>query len=147
MTATLAPRRSTAAELLRLMAAWLAVVLALQGVAAAFALARGPVHSHREPSAALAAAGAAWVFSHHEHQHRTGERHFHAAGDPSVLAEPGADGVDALAFALTAALALLAFGAILPLHTERRGHVWRTVLPWARVTALVGFPFKPPRMG
>ena len=97
----LAPHpRSTAAELMRLLAVWLAAIVLVQGVAAAQALGFGPLHRHT--AAAL----------HDDHHHHDGaQRHHHAASDGSMLAVAAAEpAFDAAAFALVAALALMALG-------------------------------------
>ncbi len=128
-------------SLLQLLAVYVAVVLLLQSLAAAVALGRGPLHHHVDSAPTLAAA----VFSHHAQAHASGQRHHHDEADTSVVREPAAeDSLDLAAFALTAALALLA------LDTPRRrtllaSHVQRATAPWAWRTALPCLPFKPPR--
>jgi hypothetical protein len=103
------PRRSTAAELVRLVAAWLAVILLLQGVAAAHALGAGPLHHHR-----AAGSGRASPVGHAiEHTHGDGQRHRHTAraadrdAAAAATAVADADALEAMA-ALAAALNLLA---------------------------------------
>jgi hypothetical protein len=87
--------RSTAADLLRLLAVWLAVILLVQGFGAAQALGAGPLHQHRPGGP--------------EHAHASGERHHHAASDSSVLADADiADALEAAGAALALALALIA---------------------------------------
>jgi len=132
-----APRpRSTAADLLRLAAAWLAAIVLVQGLAAAQALGLGPLHRHRDTAAA------------HEHLHATAQRHHHDAADTSVLPDAAADGaIDGAAFALTAALALMALGLALRQPTDRRRHVWRAATPWAWRTTVPAGLRKPPRLG
>lgn len=97
----LSPRpRSTAADLMRLLAVWLAAILFAQGFGAALALGEGPLHRHREGGPA------------HAHAHATGERHHHAAGDRSVIADADiADALEAAGAALACALGLLALAA------------------------------------
>ena len=102
---------STAADLLRVLAGWLVLIFALQGVAAAHALGSGPLHRH------AVSQHATWQGKSQTHHHDTAQRHHHASGDASggtsidssVQSTPAStDGMDAAAFALTAALALLA---------------------------------------
>lgn len=132
---TLAPRpRSTAADLLRLLAAWLAAIVLVQGIAAAQALGLGPLHRHRE----VAVAGV--------HTHSAAERHHHA--DAGVLVDVVDDAaLDDTAFALTAALALMALGMAVGHVCGARRHVWRAALPWAWRTAVPAGLRKPPRRG
>lgn len=138
----LSPRpRSTLTDLLRLAAAWLAAVVLVQGVAAAQALGLGPLHVHRPAEAWTADAA---------HRHHDGaERHVHAAFDADVqLAGPAGDlgeGIDGTAFALTAALALMAVGASQRRTDVSRRHVWRAApAPGWRSTTPALEP-KPPR--
>jgi hypothetical protein len=137
-------RPATASEWLRVVAAYLAVILALQGLAAAWALGSGPTHRHRELPGT-----AARLLSHAEQQHRdwhaTGVHHQHAAADASVLPAADEDSLNTLAFALTAALALMAFGLVLP-RPARAGAVWQAAPGWAWRTGLLQALFKPPRL-
>ena len=129
----LAPRtRSTAADLLRLLAAWLAAIVLVQGIGAAQALGLGPLHRHSETAA------------HHEHRHGNAERHHHAHTDPSVLPAGQELEFDASAFALTAALALMAVGA-LRFAVGTRRHVWRAAPAWAWRTATPALLLRPPQ--
>ena len=127
--------------LLRLLAVYLSLILALQGVAAAVALGTGPLHRHSDTAPSVASV----AFSHHGHAHAAGQRHVHAAADASVLAIAGAeDSMDALAFALTSALSLLA------LDTPRRvpdagAESWSPTGGWIFSTAYPSPLFKPPR--
>jgi hypothetical protein len=132
-----APRpRSTAADLLRLAAAWLAAIVLVQGLAAAQALGLGPLHRHRDAAVA------------HDHRHATAERHHHEAADASVVAEATADAaIDSTAFALTAALALMALGVARRQASDPRRHVWRAAMSWAWRTTVPASPRKPPRLG
>ena len=132
----LAPRtRSTAADLLRLAAAWLAAIVLMQGLAAAHALGLGPLHRHRDVEAA------------HAHMHATAERHHHDAADGVVADVAGEATADGAAFALTAALALMALGLALRQSADPRRHVWRAAAPWAWRTAVPAGLRKPPRLG
>jgi MYXO-CTERM domain-containing protein len=134
----LAPRpRSTAGDLVRLLACWLALIVFLQCIGAAQALGRGPLHRHVEGSA-----------STHDHHHDAAERHHHAAQDLSVqvLANDPGETIDTGAFALVAALALMAL-AVARVWRDRRRHVWRPALAWACSTHIPSTLRKPPRQG
>ena len=129
---TFAPHpRSTAADLLRLVAAWLAAIVLVQGIGAAQALGFGPLHRHSHASA------------QHEHHHHVAERHHHKA-DASVLPAGQDTDFNAAAFALTAALALMAFGHW-RLALDTRRHVWRAALAWTWRTATPAMWLRPPR--
>ena len=130
---TLAPHpRSTAANLLRLLAAWLAAIVLVQGISAARALGLGPLHLHSTASA--------------QHRHDGAQRHHHAAVDASVLPAGQDPDFDTAAFALTAALALMAVGTVHRARDPRR-HVWRGAPPWAWRTTVPAPALKPPRLG
>lgn len=133
----LAPRhRSTAADLARLLACWLAAILLMQGIGAAQALGRGPLHRHVESLAAAL------------HHHDASERHHHAAHDASVVAVAGAQepAFDAGAFALVAALALMALASA-RIGPDTRRHVWRAAPSWSWHTHVPAALLKPPRKG
>lgn len=130
----LAPRRhSTAADLLRLLALWLALLLAGESLAAAGALGLGPLHHH--PAAA----------PHAHHHHDAAERHHHGPDEAGrvTVGEPDVD-IDRLAFAITAALALMALGALRPV-TDLRRHEQRPGGDPRWQTAVLPRPLKPPR--
>jgi len=138
----LSPRpRSTVSDLLRLAAAWLAAVVLVQGVAAALALGMGPLHVHRPDGAHAPGL--------EQRHHDTAERHVHATFDASAqYFGPAGDlgeGIDGTAFALTAALALMAIGATLARPADTRRHVWRAapVPGWRSTTPALAL--KPPR--
>ncbi len=100
---TLSPAsRSPLAAWLRALAAWLTVILVMQGFQGALALGAGPLHAH------VVARGGPAVQAH---SHGGLERHFHAVADRSVQrAEPADDGApDTTEQALTLAMALMAF--------------------------------------
>lgn len=132
----LAPRHhSTAADLLRLLALWLALLLAGESMAAASALGLGPLHRHDAAAAGL----------HAHHHHDTAERHHHGPEEPGLVTvgEPDAD-IDRLAFAITAALALMALGALRAVPDPRRHEQRPGTCPrWQ--TAVLPLPLKPPR--
>ena len=130
---TLTPHsRSTAADLLRLVAMWLVAIVLMQGIAAAQALGHGPLHRHADSTA------------QHEHQHHgVAERHHHAA-DAGVLPAGQDPDFNAAAFALTAALALMALGHP-RFAADARSHVWRAAPAWAWRTIVPALLLRPPK--
>lgn len=132
----LAPRpRSTAADLLRVAATWLAAIVFLQGIAAAQALGAGPWHRHRGDAAAMT------------HWHVAVERHHHAVDDASVLGVATFDdGFDTVGVALAAAFALMALAFMRPAFDARR-HVWRARPAWAWCDFVPLLLRRPPRRG
>lgn len=144
----LAPRPdTTTADLLRLLAFWLMLVLAAQGVAAAWALAQGPLHRHREGAAVAAVVHDRGHLPHRHGQHAAGQRHHHAWDDRSVQIERGPADIDSAAFALTAALSLLALAAagLWRGGGEARRHVRRAVEPRQATSVDLPFWLRPPR--
>jgi hypothetical protein len=130
---TLAPRPdSTAADLLRLLAVWLAAIVLVQGIGAAQALGHGPLHRHTDTAA------------HPVHHHGSAERHHHAHADASVLPAGQDLDLDAAAFALTAALALMALGPM-RFASDTGRHVWRAALAWAWRTFAPALLRRPPK--
>jgi hypothetical protein len=140
----LSPRyHSTLADLCRLVAVWLAIVLAAQGLAAVVARSAGPLHQHRAPPGLVQAAQL--------HHHDGEERHHHAPGDGSVrraLFDPAAqqDALDAAASALVAAFSLLAAGRARTAGGPA-AHVLRPAPAWAFLTGPVPVLSKPPQRG
>ena len=133
--------RHGAPALLRLLAVYLSLILALQGIAAAAALGAGPLHRHSDTAPSVASL----AFSHHGHAHATGQRHGHAAADASVLAIADAEeATDALAFALTSALSLLALDTP-RLVPDAGAESWPSAGGWIFSTAYTSPLFKPPR--
>jgi hypothetical protein len=136
----LSPRRaSTFADLLRLGAVWLAVVLLVQGFAAMHARASGPAHQHRSESPG-------GLFAHRHHHDET-ERHHHAAGDTTVLASVAAaaeEGLDATGAALVAAFALLCLARATWAPSSARHH-WRAAPGWFPRGISIEPLLKPPR--
>lgn len=106
----LSPRpRSTAADLMRLLAVWLAAIVLVQGFSAALALGAGPLHGHRPGG------------DEHAHVHAPGERHHHADGDRSVVADADvADALEAAGAVLACSLGLMAPVATRPWADGRR---------------------------
>ena len=134
-------RRSTTADLLRLLAVWLAAIVLVQGLAAARALGAGPLHHHRNDAAMQGVATAA-----HHHHHADDAHHHHAAGDASVVPVASVDDAfDAAAFALTAAMLLMALSLWPLAMTASRGHAWKTTPGWAWCTASPAARKRPPR--
>jgi hypothetical protein len=118
---------STAADLMRLVCAWLAACLLVQGLAAGLTLGAGPLHRHAAPNSARA--------DDAHHHHDGAERHHHRADDGSVI-EDAAPALDHAALALVAALALLAFATMRATSDPRRHArpqalpaVWRSTTP------------------
>lgn len=137
----LSPRRdTTTADLLRLLAVWLAVIVLLQGVTAARALGAGPLHHHRQGDTMHVAAVAG------THHHDGDEHHHHAVGDTSVVRLASADDAfDAAAFALAAAMALMALGLAARASPARRRQPWQAAPGWAWCTATPAASRRPPR--
>lgn len=134
-------RRSTAADLLRLLAVWLAVILLWQGLAAAHALGAGPLHHHRgtgDPDRVVRQA--------HVHHHDDA-RHHHAPDDASVVpVDTAEDAFDVAAFALTAAMALLAMG-LARAWADSPGHTWIATPTSTWCNAIPAASRRPPRQG
>lgn len=135
---TSARPHSTAGDLLRLIAVWLAAILIVQGVAASQALGQGPLHRHADRGALGGSADA--------HHHDGGERHVHPVTDSSVVPADQL-AIDDAAFAITAALALMLAGCVARSLLDTRRHVWRsaTVRTWRDVVA--DGLLRPPRAG
>lgn len=130
--------RSPLADLLRVLAAWLAAILLVQGFQGALALGAGPLHAH-----AAAATGMAVQV----HRHGDLERHHHAVSDSTVRrAEPADDGTpDVTAQALTLAMALMAFAAR-RCAVVRMQHLLHDARPWF-CRSVVAVPLRrPPRL-
>lgn len=92
---------STAHDLARLLAAWLVLVLLVQGLAATLSLVHGPAHRHAATVAQRLGADHAHA---HAHAHEHGLKHHHDS-DEQTLPDAGvADGLDAAAVVLLAVL-------------------------------------------
>ncbi len=141
-----------ASALLRLVAIYVACLLAWQGLAAAIALGQGPLHRHRTAVASVVAPllqhGRADVHAHADaHAHADNRRHLHASHDASVVhmaASAGEEAPDLLAFALTSAMALLALGSR-AVRQATHSAVMCPHRPWALKPAPAALPFRPPR--
>ena len=134
---TLSPHpASTLAALARLAGAWLALILLVQGVAAASAIGAGAAHRHREATFASDLA---------QHQHGTTERHHHPADDPSVVVE-GQEAPDpGLAqTALAWAFSLLAV-AIAWQGRRRLDNALPKAASWVASMTFLAPPLRPPR--
>ena len=135
---TLSPTHtSLLAGCLRLVAAWLVVILVMQGFQGALALGAGPRHSHR-PATAQAPAPA--------HFHLGSERHHHAIGDRSVQLTAGDEvgAVDTTSLALTLAMALMLL-ATLRRGTPAREHVQLAARSWFWRSVVRAPLLRPPR--
>jgi hypothetical protein len=94
------------------LALYLAAILLVQALAAAWVLGAGALHQHRRQGMAVGSplpSLASVAFSHrglepevaHAQAHATGQRHHHAAQEPDVLLQdPAAEAADAAALAL-----------------------------------------------
>ncbi len=124
--AVLRQRDTLAADLARLLACWLVVILLAQGLAALQTLVRGPAHRHAPVSQDVMASLEVRVPDHHGARslthsqthsqthtlahtltHARGEVHHHAADEVALPAD-GEAGLDAAACVLMATLAALA---------------------------------------
>lgn len=136
----LSPRTcSRLADLLRILATWLAVVLVMQGFQGARALGAGPQHTHRADVGHAA---------QRAHSHGGLERHYHELGDPSVQrVGPADEGLpDATSLALTLAMALMAFAA----HRQgvaRTEHLLHEAQLWFCCSVVAPPLRRPPRLG
>jgi hypothetical protein len=130
-------------NLLKVLASYLAVVLLVQALAAAFALGAGPLHRHRPLPASVPSA----LFSHHDHAHADGRRHHHAASDSSAALDAAEqEAADAARLALTAALSLMALRT--PRYTpDLRRHVMRAAPVWSWQTVSTTPLYRPPNQG
>jgi len=88
---------NTARDLASLLAAWLVVVLLVQGLAATLSLVHGPAHRH-------AAAVAERLGASHAHAHSHGLKHHHGSDEQTLPGAGEADGLDAAAVVLLAVL-------------------------------------------
>jgi hypothetical protein len=161
MLAALRQRDTAAADLARVLAAWLAVVLLVQAQAALLTLVRGPAHRH-VPAAAVqrpvwsvlpvlahhAAAtpddGRAQHAALHRLAHERGDPHHHAAGDEVALPAEAASALDAAACVLMAALAPLAMRYAWPACAARAAAPVATA-GWALLEQDAAPPRRPPR--
>lgn len=135
---TLSPAaRSPLANLLQVMAAWLVMVLLVQGLQGAMALGAGPRHTHAGAGDGL-----------HAHRHDSVQRHHHARADTTVRWErvdPALDAaLDAAAQALTLAMALMAFAARRPGLAVAR-HLLRPAPAWFWRSVVAPPRRRPPR--
>lgn len=134
---TLSPHpASTLAALARLAGAWLALILLVQGVAAASALGAGAMHRHRDGAFASGQA---------HHHHETAERHHHRVSDSSVVVagqevpDPGLAQT-----ALAWAFSLLAV-AITWQGRCRLDSAMPSATPWVASMTFLAPPRRPPR--
>jgi hypothetical protein len=144
----LASASPTARSLARLLAGWLAVLLLVQGLAAAQGRVMGGWHRHA-PVPAAGASLARIAFSHSGwepgHHHDGLQRHVHPALDASVVAvdvDPEEQAAAAAA-ALAAMTGLLQTGHLTP--APGAAHVLRPADPWHPGSALTLPLRRPPR--
>jgi hypothetical protein len=159
--AALRQRDTPIADLARVLACWLAVVVLLQGFAALQALVRGPAHRHLPGLVEQRAQAAADLAVHrpadmqarlgvelqahlraHLQAHESGEAHHHLADEVSVPADNEA-ALDAAACVLMAALAALAVSYAWP--ARRAGGAPLATSAWAFTELVVSPPRRPPR--
>jgi len=147
-------RPSTAAALARLLAAWLAVIVFAQALAAAGVRVAGVAHRHRGPESAIGLAthagraAVAWPARAQghaaDHHHDAAERHHHPPGDASVVPAEADGGLDEALAALALVFCFLALG----LHWRaagRRRDVWARAPAAALSSHDPRLPRRPPR--
>jgi len=139
--AALRRRDTPVADLARVLACWLAVILLAQGLAALQTLVRGPAHRHVAASPAPEWAPTAHPTTH-ALSHALGEAHHHAADEVAVPAGTEA-GLDAAACVLMAALAALAVSYGWAASTTRGGRAMSVA--WALAENEPPPPRRPPR--
>lgn len=141
--AALHQRNSTAGDLARLLAAWLVVVLLLQGMAALWTLVRGPAHRHLPAATAWAGQPAASSKTEaHDLVHERGVAHYHGA-ERVVLPADAEAALDAATFVLLMALVPLAMSfAWRPVRVR---NAMRPALAWALIETRHPPPRRPPR--
>lgn len=156
LLAALRRRDTPAADLARVLACWLAVILLVQGLAALQTLVRGPAHRHLALSTSPLPAAAGWSHAAeqspspsatpesatHEMSHALGEAHHHAADEVAVPAG-GEAALDAAACVLMAALAALAVSYGWAASAARGGPA--VSVAWALAENEPPPPRRPPR--
>lgn len=140
----------TLRDLARLLAAWLVVILLVQGFAAAQGVVQGPRHRHL-PASTVAASSVrtvvALALSHpelHSH-HDEWQRHVHLDVDASSVTVPD-DRQEAgtiAAVALAALVGLPAQSFALPIAASL--HVLQAARRWVGTSAWEALPERPPR--
>ena len=140
--------RTTAASLMRLVAAWLALALCMQALAVGAAALHGLTHRHggldiaSKPMLLWRHAGDRLpTRDAHAQAHRAGQTHAHAADDASVL---GADAHAVALAALVSAPAPRADGAWSTMPRALR-HVWAATALWSPTARTCVPPLQPPR--
>ena len=128
---------STRADLARVLAGWLMVILLVQSLAAACAFVVGPQHHHRNQLALATAAQG--------HFHGADEHHYHSPLDVTVMQTDRDLAVDSAAMGLLAivfaALALVHFRHVL----GSQAHVKTAAALWALSTHQPLAARRPPR--
>lgn len=142
LLAALRRRDEPAADLARVLACWLVVILVAQGLAALQTLVRGPAHRHLDHAEVPAVSPAATHPMSHAMSHALGEPHHHAADEVALPAGPQA-GLDAAAWVLLAALAALAVSYGWAARAAGSGPV--ASMAWALAEYQPPPPRRPPR--
>jgi hypothetical protein len=138
-------RNTTAASMLRWLAAWLALALCAQALALGTAALRGLGHRHgtleleTKPMLLWRHAGDHTTAADaHARAHAAGDAHLHADDDASVL------GSDAFAAALAAFVSAPAPRAHAAHAMPGLRHVWSAAVPWSATARTVTPPLRPP---
>lgn len=161
LLAAMRRRDTPAADLARVLACWLVVILLVQGLAALQTLVRGPAHRHLAPAgtlaapvtpsaaAQLAAGPSSKSLSHamsqamsHAMSHAMDVPHHHAGDEVAVPAGAEA-GLDTAACVLMAALAALAVFYGFPVRAAGSARV--VSVAWALAENAPPPPRRPPR--
>lgn len=149
--AALRRRDTPVADLARVLACWLMVILLVQGQAALQTLVRGPAHRHvaqvahgadAAPGISALATQAFKPVTAHALSHALGEAHHHAA-DEVAVPEGAETALDAAACVLLAALAALAVSYGWAASAGRSGPV--VSVAWALAENEPTPPRRPPR--
>ena len=143
--AALRQRDTPIANLARLLACWLVVILLAQGLSALQTLVRGPAHRHLPVAQGIVAVAEVRLPDHHRAHalaHESGQAHHHAADVVAVPADSEA-GLDAAACVLMAALAPLAVNYAWPARHMRAAPV--ATEAWALTEHDSPAPRRPPR--
>ena len=131
------PAGSTARDLARLLAAWLVLVLLLQGLSATLSLVHGPAHRH----SAAAAQQLGWA---HAQAHEHGLKHHHDSHERTLPGGGEADDLDASAVVLLAVL--LPLSARFDWAPAQGRELLPAYAPDVHADAPAGLPRKPPRV-
>jgi ABC-type nickel/cobalt efflux system permease component RcnA len=134
---------AAARPLMRLLALMLTVIVAAQGLAAAQALALGPLHFHAVQAVQDHGHDHGHDHDHdHHHQHDDFEQHHHGPHEAAITVGAAENSFDGGA---SAALTAFLLPSRVALVRDTRGHVLRAAPAWAWRTAALPLPRKPPR--